>query len=410
LSVRPATVLRWHRQLVRRRWTYPHRRPPGRPPLDRRVQALVVQLARENPSWGYRRIVGELRGLGLSISATSVRTIVIRHGLPPAPQRDELSWRDFLRQHAATTLACDFFTVETAWLKRIYVLFFISLERRRIEFVACTHNPTGAWTAQQAPNLLMTIDDRRQPLRLLIHDRDAKFGGGFDHVFQSEGITVIRTPVQAPNANARRALGRQRPSRVPRPAAHLQPPPARARVSRLCPSLQPASAAPLARISATRTHRQKPDASTSTTMSAAQSPRPTGRPDPRIRMRSLTRSISPTPTTSRALCHALSSTGSTRLLLFHARANTRSAASTSSRPDQTPGAQSQSRQPEPRQPATHDSPESNRWPTEPADADTVSEPHAPSMTLKAGWSQLWRESLISASPTSPTSAHRTDAA
>jgi hypothetical protein len=181
-----------------------------------------------------------------------VRTIVIRHGLPPAPQRDELSWRDFLRQHAATTLACDFFTVETAWLKRIYVLFFISLERRRIEFVACTHNPTGAWTAQQAPNLLMTIDDRRQPLRLLIHDRDAKFGGGFDHVFQSEGITVIRTPVQAPNANARRALGRQRPSRVPRPAAHLQPPPARARVSRLCPSLQPASAAPLARISATR--------------------------------------------------------------------------------------------------------------------------------------------------------------
>src|SRR6266498_244667 len=202
LSVRPATVLRWHRQLVRRRWTYPHRRPPGRPPLDRRVQALVVQLARENPSWGYRRIVGELRGLGLSISATSVRTILIRHGLPPAPQRDELSWRNFLRQQAATTLACDFFTVETAWLKRIYVLFFLSLERRRIEFVACTPNPTGAWTAQQARNLLMTLDDRQQPLRLLIHDRDAKFGGGFDHVFQSEGIAVIRTPIRAPNANA----------------------------------------------------------------------------------------------------------------------------------------------------------------------------------------------------------------
>jgi putative transposase len=104
LSVRPATVLRWHRQLVRRRWTYPHR-PPGRPPLDRGVQALVVRLARENPSWGYRRIVGELRGLGVSISATSVRTILIRHGLPPAPQRDELSWRNFLRQQAATTSA-----------------------------------------------------------------------------------------------------------------------------------------------------------------------------------------------------------------------------------------------------------------------------------------------------------------
>jgi putative transposase len=165
LSVRPATVLRWHRQLVRRLWTYPHR-PQGRPPLDRRVQALVVRLARENPSWGYRRIVGELRGLGVSISATSVRTILIRHGLPPAPQRDELSWRNFLRQQAATTLACDFFTVETAWLKRIYVLFFLSLERRRIEFVPCTPNPTGAWTAQQARNLLMTLDDRQQPLRL----------------------------------------------------------------------------------------------------------------------------------------------------------------------------------------------------------------------------------------------------
>jgi putative transposase len=201
LSVSPATLLRWHRQLVRRRWTYPHRRP-GRPRLDRRVQALVVRLARENPGWGYRRIVGELQSLGITVSATSVRTILARHGLRPAPQRDELSWRNFLRQHAATTLACDFFTVETAWLKRIYVLFFISLESRRVEFVACTANPTGAWVAQQARNLLMTLEDRGQPLRFLIHDRDAKFSGGSDHVFQSEGIAVIRTPVQAPNANA----------------------------------------------------------------------------------------------------------------------------------------------------------------------------------------------------------------
>jgi transposase InsO family protein len=201
LSVRPATLLRWHRELVSRRWTYPHRRS-GRPPLDRHVQALVLRLARENSGWGYRRIVGELQSLGIAVSATSVRAILARHGLPPAPQRDELAWRDFLRQHAATTLACDFFTVETAWLKRIYVLFFISLESRRVEFVACTANPTGAWVAQQARNLLMTLDDRQQPLRFLIHDRDAKFGGGCDHVFQSEGITVIRTPVQAPNANA----------------------------------------------------------------------------------------------------------------------------------------------------------------------------------------------------------------
>ena len=201
LSVSPTTLLRWHRQLVRRRWTYLHRRP-GRPALDRRLQALVLRLARENPAWGYRRIVGELQSLGISVSATSVRTILARHGLPPAPQRDELSWRDFLRQQAATTLACDFFTVETAWLKPIYVLFFISLESRRIEFVASTPNPTGAWVAQQARNLLMALDGRGQPLRFLIHDRDAKFSGGCDHVFRSEGIAVIRTPVRAPNANA----------------------------------------------------------------------------------------------------------------------------------------------------------------------------------------------------------------
>jgi putative transposase len=123
LSVRPATLLRWHRQLVRRRWTYPHR--PGRPPLDRRVQGLVLRLARENPAWGYRRIVGELQSLGICVSATSVRTILLRHGLPPAPQRDELSWRDFLRHHAATTVACDFFTVETVMVRRLYVLFFV---------------------------------------------------------------------------------------------------------------------------------------------------------------------------------------------------------------------------------------------------------------------------------------------
>jgi putative transposase len=151
---------------------------------------------------GYKRIVGELRNVGISVSATSLRTILISYGLPPAPQRNELSWREFLRQHAATTLTCDFFTVETAWLKRIYVLFFLSLESRRVEFVACTPNPTGTWVTQQARNMLMTLDDRQRPLRFLIHDRDAKFGGGFDHLFKSEGIIVIRTPIQAPNANA----------------------------------------------------------------------------------------------------------------------------------------------------------------------------------------------------------------
>ena len=200
-SVSPRTLLRWHQRLVARRWTYPHR-GPGRPPVDRELQALVVRMARENPTWGYRRIVGELSGLGFSVSASSVRAILIRHRLPPAPERDGLSWRLFLRQQAATMLACDFLTVETVWLTRIYVLFFVSLERRRVEFVASTSNPDGRWIAQQARNLLMLLADREQSFQFLLHDRDSKFSRAFDEVLRSEGMKIIRTPIRAPNANA----------------------------------------------------------------------------------------------------------------------------------------------------------------------------------------------------------------
>jgi putative transposase len=199
-SVRPETLLGWHRRLVARRWTYPSARL-GRPPLEPSVVALILRLAGENSGWGYQRIAGELKGLGVSVSATTVRTVLVAAGVRPSPERRGTSWRAFLRQHAATTLACDFFTVETAVLRRIYVLFFISLATRRIEYVACTSNPDGAWTAQQARNLMMNLGDD-QPFRLLIHDRDSKFSGGFDEVFRSEGVRVIRTPVRAPNANA----------------------------------------------------------------------------------------------------------------------------------------------------------------------------------------------------------------
>ncbi len=130
-----------------------------------------------------------------------MRKVLIEAGVPPAPERARLSWRAFLRQQAATALACDFLTVETAFLQRIYVLFFMSLATRRIEYVACTGNPDGGWTAQQARNLMMQLGDA-QPFRLLVHDRDTKFGGAFDEVFRSEGTKVIRTPVRAPNANA----------------------------------------------------------------------------------------------------------------------------------------------------------------------------------------------------------------
>jgi transposase InsO family protein len=199
-SVRPETLLGWHRRLVARRWTYPST-GPGRPPLDPSVVSLILRLARENPRWGYRRIVGELNGLGVSVSATTVRTVLIEADVPPAPRRTSLSWRAFLRQQAAATLACDFLTVETAFLQRIYVLFFISLATRRIEYFACTSNPDCDWTAQQARNLMIQLGEE-QPFRLLIHDRDSKFGGGFDEIFRSERVRVIMTPVRAPNANA----------------------------------------------------------------------------------------------------------------------------------------------------------------------------------------------------------------
>ena len=200
-GVSPRTLLRWHQRLVARRWTYPSARI-GRPPVGDEVEQLVVRFARENPNWGYKRIVGELAGLGVAVSASSVRAILIRHGLPPAPVRDRLSWRRFLREQAASILASDFLTVETVMLTRIFVLFFVSLDRRRVEFVATTTNPDGRWMTQQARNLMMRLDDREHQFKYLIRDRDSKFSFDFDAVFRSEGIRIIRTPVRAPNANA----------------------------------------------------------------------------------------------------------------------------------------------------------------------------------------------------------------
>jgi transposase InsO family protein len=193
-------VLR-HERLVARRWTYSHRKP-GRPPIGGEVRGLVVRLARENPSWGYLRIVGELRKLGITVSATSVRNILNKAGLPPAPQRDRQTWRDFLRAHGDSILACDFLTVDTVWLRRIYVLVFLSIGCRRIEYVACTSKPNTAWMLQQVRNLLMELDDRERQVRFLIHDRDGKFPRAFDVLLENARIKVIRTPLKAPNANA----------------------------------------------------------------------------------------------------------------------------------------------------------------------------------------------------------------
>jgi transposase InsO family protein len=165
------------------------------------LRTLILRLARENPHWGYRRIVGELKGLDITVSATSVRKVLLEDGLQPAPRRSQSSWRVFLRAHAASMLACDFLTVETAFLQRIYVLFFISLATRRIEYVASTPNPNGRWVTQQARNLVIDLEDEH-PFRFLIHDRDTKFSHAFDEIFRTQAIEVIRTPIQAPNANA----------------------------------------------------------------------------------------------------------------------------------------------------------------------------------------------------------------
>jgi putative transposase len=199
LVVTPQTSLRWHRELVRRKWTQP-RRSPGRPPVDRRVRELVLRFARENPGWGYPRIAGELLKLGLRVSPSTIRRILLANRLGPAPRRSGPSWREFLRQQAASMLACDFFTVETISLRRFYVLFFIELESRRAHLAGCTTNPTGAWVTQQARNLGFTGIFER--IHFLIHDRDSKFSGAFDEIFRSEGIKVIHTPIRAPQANA----------------------------------------------------------------------------------------------------------------------------------------------------------------------------------------------------------------
>ena len=197
--ITPDTLLRWHRRLVAKRWTYA--RPVGRPPRCREIRGLVVRLARENPTWGYERMVGELKGLGVTVSATTVRTWLRAAGLGPSGRRGGLTWREFIRTHRQSLLAVDFFTVETIWLQRLYVLFFIELGSRRVHLAGCTSNPSARWVTQQARQLTWTLTERPEPVRFLIRDRDQKFTSAFDEVFHSEGMEILRTPFRAPQAN-----------------------------------------------------------------------------------------------------------------------------------------------------------------------------------------------------------------
>jgi putative transposase len=200
--VQPTTLLRWHRELVARRGTYRATKPPGRPRTGQAVRELVVRFATENPGWGYRRIHGELAGLGHRVAPSTVWLILKRAGLDPAPRRSGPTWRQFLTAQATTLVACDFFTIDTVFLRRLYVLFFIELGSRRVYLAGVTAHPAGSWVTQQARNFLMDLDDRVERLRFLIRDRDSKFVDSFDTVFTSEQIKIIRTPIRAPRANA----------------------------------------------------------------------------------------------------------------------------------------------------------------------------------------------------------------
>ena len=199
-GVTPETLLAWHRRLVAKRWTYPHRKP-GRPKIDEETTALVIRLARENPRWGYRRIQGELLKLGLRLAPSTIAKILADHGLDPAPRRG-MPWRAFLKAQASHIVATDFFHVDTVMLRRLYVLFFIELSRRRVWITGVTSHPNGSWVTQQARNVSDDLADEQLTARLLIRDRDTKYVAGFDEVFRSEGAQILQTPFRTPNANA----------------------------------------------------------------------------------------------------------------------------------------------------------------------------------------------------------------
>ncbi|MBO3752838.1 integrase core domain-containing protein [Streptosporangiaceae bacterium NEAU-GS5] len=203
LIVSPRTLLRWHAYLVKRRWTF-QCRGPGRPRTAATIRRLVLQMARENSVWGYRRIAGELAGLGYRVGPSTVWAILKSAGVDPAPLRSGQTWRQFLAAQADSIVAADFFHVDTAFLRRLYVLFVIEHGTRRVHLAGVTAHPTGDWAVQQVRNLLMNLQDHcaARAWKFLVRDRDAKYTAAFDAVFTAIGVRIILTPIRAPRANA----------------------------------------------------------------------------------------------------------------------------------------------------------------------------------------------------------------
>jgi transposase InsO family protein len=201
-AVTPATLLAWHRRLVARKWDYASRRRPGRPSTAAAIRKLVIRIATDNPSWGHRRVQGELVKLGRPIAASTVWQILHNAGIDPAPRRSGPTWKQFLTAQAGGILAADFVHVDTVLLRRLYALIVIEYGTRRVHLAGITANPDGAWATQAARNFLMDLGQRATSVKFLIRDRAGQFTSSFDAVFTAEGIRILAGPSQAPRANA----------------------------------------------------------------------------------------------------------------------------------------------------------------------------------------------------------------